>query len=64
MDNVAVELGFDKLELDDELIHRALNPIENVKIRNVPGGPAPEMVQIAIDHMNEFLDFEFEKQGI
>ena len=50
--------------LDDDLIHNALNPIENVKIRNVPGGPSPEMVQLAIDNMNIFLDNEFEKQGI
>lgn len=64
VDNVAEELGFDKLNLDDELIHNALNPIENVKIRNVPGGPSPEMVQLAIDNMNIFLDVEFEKQGI
>ena len=64
VDNVAEELGFDKLGLDDELIHNALNPIENVKIRNVPGGPSPEMVQLATDNMNIFLDNEFEKQGI
>ena len=64
VDNVAEELGFEKLNLDDELIHNALNPIENVKIRNVPGGPSPEMVQLAIDNMNIFLDNEFEKQGI
>ena len=62
--DVAEELGFEKLGLDDELIHNALNPIENVKIRNVPGGPSPEMVQLAIDNMNIFLDNEFEKQGI
>ena len=64
VDNVADELGFEKLNLDDDLIHNALNPIENVKIRNVPGGPSPEMVQLAIDNMNIFLDVEFEKQGI
>ena len=64
VDNVAEELGCEKLNLDDELIHNALNPIENVKIRNVPGGPSPEMVQLAIDNMNIFLDNEFEKQGI
>ena len=64
VDGIAVELGFDKLELDNELLRNALNPVENVKIRNVPGGPAPEMVQLAIDHMNEFLDLEFERLGI
>lgn len=64
IDNVACELGFDKLELDNDLIQKALDPLENVKIRNVPGGPAPEMVQLAINNMNQFLDNEFEKQGI
>lgn len=64
VDNVAIELGFEKLELDNDLIQRALDPLENVKIRNVPGGPSPEMVQLAMDNMNEFLDVEFEKQGI
>lgn len=64
VDNVAEELGFEKLDLGNELIHKALNPLENVKMRNVPGGPSPEMVQLAMDHMNEFLDVEFEKQGI
>lgn len=64
VDNVAEELGFEKLDLGNELIHKALNPLENVKMRNVPGGPSPKMVQLAMDHMNEFLDIEFEKQGI
>ena len=64
VDNVAFELGFEKLELDNDLIQRALDPLENVKIRNVPGGPSPEMVQLAMDNMNQFLDDEFEKQGI
>ncbi|MDO5850170.1 MAG: argininosuccinate lyase [Methanobacteriaceae archaeon] len=64
VDNVAIELGFEKLELDNDLIQKALDPLENVKIRNVPGGPSPEMVQLAMDNMNQFLDNEFEKQGI
>ena len=64
IDAIAVDLGFDKLNLADDLIQRALNPTENVKIRAVPGGPAPEMVEIARDNIKDFLNEEFEKKGI
>ena len=64
IDDIAVDLGFDKLELADELIQNALNPTENVKIRRVLGGPAPEMVEIARDNIKVFLNEEFEKKGI
>ena len=64
IDDIAVDLGFDKLYLDDELIQKALNPTENVKIRRVVGGPAPEMVDLARDNSKVFLNEEFEKKGI
>ena len=64
IDDIAVDLGFDKLSLDDELIQNALNPRENVKIRRVVGGPAPEMVEMARDNIKVFLNEEFEKKGI
>ena len=64
IDDIAVDLGFDKLYLDDELIQKALNPTENVKIRRVVGGPAPEMVDLARDNIKVFLNEEFEKKGI
>ena len=64
IDDIAVELGFDELNLADDLIQRALNPRENVRIRAVPGGPAPEMVEIARDNIKDFLNVEFEKKGI
>ena len=64
IDGIAVDLGFDKLSLDDELIQNALNPAENVKIRRVVGGPAPEMVELARNNIKEFLNEEFEKKGI
>jgi argininosuccinate lyase len=59
VDSIATELGFEELKLDDELIHKALDPLENVKMRKVPGGPSPEMVQLACDNMNKFLKEEF-----
>ena len=64
IDDIAVDLGFDKLYLDDELIQKALNPTENVTIRRVVGGPAPEMVDLARDNIKVFLNEEFEKKGI
>ena len=64
IDDIAEDLGFDKLSLDDELIQNALNPAENVKIRRVVGGPAPEMVELARDNIKVFLNEEFEKKGI
>ena len=64
IDDIAVDLGFDKLELDDCLIQNALNPVENVCIRSVPGGPAPEMVEVARNNIKDFLNEEFEKNGI
>lgn len=64
IDDIACSLGFEKLELDDNLLQNALNPIENVKIRSVVGGPAPEMVEIARNNIKLFLNEEFEKKGI
>jgi argininosuccinate lyase len=64
IDDIAVELGFDELNLADELIQKALNPAENVRIRVVPGGPAPEMVDIARNNIKVFLNEEFERHGI
>ena len=64
IDNIAMDLGFDNLELDDELVKKALNPLENVKMRKIPGGPSPEMVKLAMDNICIFLDEEYEKRGI
>jgi argininosuccinate lyase len=62
--NLLGVLGFDELNLSDDLIQNALNPAENVRIRSVPGGPAPEMVEMARDNIKSFLNDEFEKKGI
>ena len=64
IDKIAKELDFNTLNLDDDLIKKVLNPLENIKIRTVPGGPSPEMVQIAISNITEFLNEEFDKKGI
>jgi argininosuccinate lyase len=64
VDEITKELGFEPLNLGDELILKALDPLENVKMRTVPGGPSPKMVKVAINNLTEFLDEEFEKKGI
>ncbi|WP_409199448.1 argininosuccinate lyase [Methanobrevibacter sp. DSM 116169] len=64
IDNIAIELDFKPLNLGDELVQKVLDPLENVKIRSVPGGPSPEMVNLAISNLTEFLNEEFEKKGI
>lgn len=58
VDNIAEELGFDKLNLPENLVKNALNPLENVKMRQVPGGPAPEMVTLAMDNIKKFIKEE------
>lgn len=58
VDNIAEELGFDKLNLPENLVKDALNPLENVKMRQVPGGPSPEMVTLAMDNIKKFIKEE------
>ena len=64
IDDIAEELGFDKLELDEELVRTALNPLDNVKMRTIPGGPSPEMVRLAMNNIKNFLNEEFERKGV
>ncbi len=64
IDKIAEDLGFEKLNMNDIMIQKALNPLENIKMRNIPGGPSPKMVKIAMNNINEFLNREFEKKGV
>ncbi len=62
LDNVAVEL-FDKpLELDDAMIKKALDPLENIKARTVIGGSSPESTQDAILKLKQFIANESTKK--
>nr|WP_209732900.1 argininosuccinate lyase [Methanococcus voltae] len=40
------------LNLSEESIKKALNPMENVKLRKVMGGPAPKELERAVGHFN------------
>lgn len=62
VDNVCRELEIHELNLDDELVKSALDPLENVKMRKVPGGPSPEMVTIAMKNIKEFIKKERESK--
>lgn len=64
VDKIAIELGFNELKLSNDLISQALNPLENIKMRTVPGGPSPKMVELARDNLKKFLNEEFEKKRI
>lgn len=45
IDEVAVELQMKPLGMPAEVVARALDPVENVRVRKVVGGPAPEEVR-------------------
>ncbi len=60
VDKVSEEIIGEKLELDDDIIRRALDPRENVKRRNVPGGPSPRMVEASIKKLEAYVKDELE----
>ena len=60
VDKVSEEIIGKKLELDDDIIRRALDPRENVKRRNVPGGPSPRMVEASIKKLEAYVKDELE----
>jgi len=60
VDKVSEEIIGEKLELDDDIIRRALDPHENVKRRNVPGGPSPRMVEASLKKLEAYVKDELE----
>ena len=55
IDTVAYELTGEYLELDKELVKKALDPYEVVRTRKVIGGPSPEVVEESISQLTEFV---------
>jgi argininosuccinate lyase len=55
LNNVTYEVMDKSLDLDDELIRKALDPYENIKARTVTGGSSPEAVEVAITSLRSFL---------
>lgn len=60
LDEITVEITGNALGLNNELISKALDPLENVKMRKVPGGPSPEMVNLALKNLRSYLKNEIE----
>ncbi len=58
LDNIAMELLDKHLQLDDEIIKKALDPMENIKSRTVIGGCSPEAAEDAILKLRRFLNDE------
>ena len=55
LNNVTYEVMDKSIDLDDELIRKALDPYENIKARTVTGGSSPEAVENAIVSLRAFL---------
>lgn len=55
LDQIAQELTGEDLDLDEKFIQKALDPLENVKSRQVPGGPSPEQVEEAVKDLKDFI---------
>jgi len=60
MDKICKEVTGNNLALDENLIKKSLDPLENVKMRRVPGGPSPEMVDLALNNLKTYLKQEKE----
>lgn len=55
VNKVSVEVTGEAINLGEDLVRQALDPLKNVKTRTVKGGCAPEAVNEAIQNMENFL---------
>jgi argininosuccinate lyase len=55
LDQISRELTGEELNIQEELVEKALNPLEVVRSREVPGGPAPIMVQECIQNLKNWM---------
>lgn len=60
LDSITEDITGNPLELSNDLISKALDPLENVKMRKVPGGPSPEVVDLALKNLKIYLKTEDE----
>jgi argininosuccinate lyase len=58
LDRIAVSMDEKPINLGDEVIKKALDPYENVKVRTVVGGCSPHTVKAAISKLRIFLNKE------
>ena len=55
LDEISMELTGEKLEINDSIVKKALDPYKIIESREVIGGPAPSMVKEVIDNLREFV---------
>lgn len=55
LDQISLEVIGEALDIGEELVEKALNPLEVVRSREVPGGPAPIMVQECIQNLKNWM---------
>lgn len=55
LDQIARQINGKPFKIRDDLVKKALDPMEVVKTRKVTGGPAPESVKKAISNLNDFI---------
>jgi argininosuccinate lyase len=55
LDAAAKEVIGRPLGLDEQVVRKALDPFENVRVRSVVGGPAPDEVRRMIEDRNAVL---------
>jgi len=63
VDVAAREVIGEPLGLDDETVKKALDPVENVRIRDITGGPAPVEVRRMIEARKDVLARDRDRLG-
>ena len=56
IDQISQEVTGEALHIKEELVEKALDPLEVVKSREVPGGPAPTMVREGIQNLKNWME--------
>jgi argininosuccinate lyase len=56
LDEISFDITGKKLGLNPKMIKKALDPNEIINSREIIGGPAPSMVKIAINTLNNFVE--------
>lgn len=56
LDEISQEITGKPLQIDENIVKKALDPVEIIKSRKVKGGPAPDMVKASIKDLREFVD--------
>jgi argininosuccinate lyase len=55
LDKIAIDINGKPLEIDAELVKKALDPYEIIKSRDVKGGPSPKAVKESISSLEDFI---------